>query len=101
MNKNNLLKITFSVFLGLAMIFGSAPQVFATIATTSVTLDGGSTTIKNPGDTISATVYVSTSGFSNHDWRSTAWKIGSGSFVCVDTPDHTDHGSYNETFNIT
>lgn len=65
-------------------------------------VDGGSTTTVAPGATVGVQVNVTTSGSgTNNDWRSTSYRIQSGSFTCVDTSDHTSSGTYTESFNIT
>ncbi|MGD0204845.1 MAG: VWA domain-containing protein, partial [Dehalococcoidia bacterium] len=68
----------------------------------SVTLNGGSSVTVAPGASITAAVTVKTA-YSDNDWKSTGWRISttSGSFTCVDTPDHTSSGTYTESFSIT
>jgi len=66
------------------------------------TLNGVSSVIVTPGATISANVNVTTTGSgTDNDWSSTSWRIGTGSFTCVDHSNHTTGANtYNETFNI-
>ena len=69
-----------------------------------VTVNGGSSTAVTPGDTITVTLSVTTSGSGSSDnWRSTTWEImgTGGSSGCADTPDHTSDGTYTESFTIT
>lgn len=55
-----------------------------------------------PGTTVLATLEVTTLGtYDSDDWKSSAYKIGSGSWICVDTNNHTNDGTYTESFGIT
>lgn len=62
----------------------------------------------NEGETITATLSVNTwdnAWWSSYgefdDWRSTAYRIEGGDWVCVNTPDHFIDGTYQESFTIT
>lgn len=74
----------------------------AAIINGSATVDGASSGFFVAGESISATVTVTTTGTgTDNDWRSTSWRIGTGAFICVDTPDNTTAGVHSETFTIT
>ena len=68
----------------------------------NVTVDGGSSTTVLPSGSVLTAVTVLTNGvlFAN-DWRSTRYRIEGGSWVCVNTPDHTFSGTFTESFSIT
>ena len=74
----------------------------ASITNGSATVDGASSGSFVSSESISATVTVTTSGSDTaDDWKSTSWRIGDGSFACVNTSNHTQDGTYSETFNVT
>ncbi|MFA5135436.1 MAG: hypothetical protein WC505_06660 [Patescibacteria group bacterium] len=54
-----------------------------------------------PNTEVTVKVNVSTSGmFENDDWKSTEYKIEGGSWICVNTADHTSDGTYTESFSV-
>src|SRR5206468_6718149 len=53
-----------------------------------------------PGATISTAIQVQTTSAMANRWRSTSWQIGSGAVNCVNTPDHVNAATSNETFKI-
>jgi uncharacterized protein YegL len=57
----------------------------------------------SPGDSITATIKVTTSGSNNSDdWRSSEYRIDNGSWVCIDTPDYaSDITNQAASFNLT
>jgi len=67
----------------------------------SIKLNGASHTIVSPSATVTVTIQVKTTSNGGNDWLSTRYKIGSGSWQCVDTPDHTSSGTYTESFDVT
>lgn len=77
-----------------------ANEAWAARTITSVTLNGGTTAIVEPGAQIAVVVNVTTNGSSpDNRWRCTAWsQPSSGS---VDHSNHDSSGSYSETFTIT
>ncbi len=85
---------------GLLLLALFASQVaFAALNFTSVTLDGGVSVNVPPGASISVTVNLRTTG--GTDWRSTSWRIGSGTATCVNHANHDSNGDFSETFTIT
>ncbi|OMH38165.1 LamG domain-containing protein [Motiliproteus sp. MSK22-1] len=71
----------------------------------SVTLNGANNVSVSAGDTISASLSVTTSGGANSNaWKSSAWLISTSSgsgFTCVNHGNHNQSGTYSETFDIT
>ena len=66
------------------------------------TVNGLSQVTVAPSASITVTLNVSTSGSgSSNDWNSSQYRIGSGNWNCVDTPNHNGTNSYTESFNIT
>jgi len=54
-----------------------------------------------PNASITVTLEVTTNGANDvDDWRSSQYKIGNGSWECVDTTDHTGDGTYTDSFEI-
>ena len=70
----------------------------------SVTLDGAASVTVLPGASITAGITVTTdNGGGNNDWESTSWRIATtapGTTTCVDTADHTNNGTFVESFPI-
>jgi len=56
-----------------------------------------------PGTNVTVKLQVTTSGSGDdNDWKSTKYRIGSGSWICVNTDDHSwGSGTYTEEFGIT
>jgi cysteine-rich repeat protein len=78
----------------------SAQTTFTDARTiTGATLDGGSSVTVARGASITAAVTVQVT--SPSEWKSTRYRIGGGSWVCVDTPDHPYGSTYTESFSIT
>jgi|GEM_PF-7053873 len=72
----------------------------------SATVNGSSSYISNtPGETITASVNVTTVGVgANANFDSVAWLVDTtsgGTFTCVDTADHNNPGTYDQSFDIT
>ena len=66
-----------------------------------VKLNGSTSVIVSPSSPINVTINVTTTGTgSDARWRSTEYRIGSGSWTCEDHPDHDSVGNYNESFTI-
>ena len=62
----------------------------------------GDPVIVIPGSSITVEISVSTNGSgSANDWKSTRYRIESGSWICVNHGDHTSTGTYTESFTIT
>jgi cysteine-rich repeat protein len=81
----------------------TAPQITFTDSRNidSAKLNDANSVTVPPSTSITAKVTVTTSGSgSNNNWESTRYLIEGGSWQCVDTPDHTDSGTYTESFNI-
>lgn len=93
----------FFLFISLAVFFiFSVPSAYADRTITAATLNGTSAVTVTPSSSVSATVYVTTTGTgTNNDWGSTQWRIGNGSYTCVNHANHTATGSYTATFPIT
>ncbi len=54
-----------------------------------------------PSESITVSLTVTTSGNNSFDdWRSTGYKIGSGSWQCYDTNNYNGDGTYSESFSI-
>ena len=82
-----------------AFLFFLGSGAHAAINISSATVNGGATTTVLPGATISVVVNVTIT--SGTDWRSTSWRIGSGTVNCVNHANHDSNGSYSETLTIT
>lgn len=69
----------------------------------NVTLNGQGSVTVEPGETISATVTVlidgKTSG-ANGRWYSTRWRIGNGSYSCIDHANFSGAGSHSTALTI-
>lgn len=93
----------FVAALVVAVVFPA--YALASISVTSATLDGTSAGFYgsyDPSESISATVNVTTSGSgTDNDWNSTKWRVGTGSYTCVNHSNHTSSGSNSETFTVT
>jgi uncharacterized repeat protein (TIGR01451 family) len=71
---------------------GDAPKL-------STALVNGQTQVTvTPYASITVTMKVTTDGGSN--WKSSRYKIGTGSWTCIDTADHNGNGTYTESFII-
>jgi uncharacterized repeat protein (TIGR01451 family) len=69
---------------------------------TNVTVNNQPSVTVLPSSSVSLKTFVTAVGSSNsNDWKSTRYRIGSESWVCVNTPDHISDGSNSEPFNIT
>lgn len=86
-------------FLLFILIFMLPNTAYAAISITSATLNGLSNITVATNATITATLNITTTN--STDWRSTSWRIGTGSITCVNHANHDIEGSYTETFNIT
>ena len=80
----------------------SVSEAQASANTTSVTVDGSSSTTVIPGTSITVAMTVNGTGSgSNNDWRSSKYLIEGGSWSsCIPTPGHSS-GTNTESFNIT
>ena len=71
---------------------------------TTATLNNQSQVTVNPNTTITANLSVTTNysgSSSSNDWRSTSWKIGSGSWQCISSPNNSNNGTNSYSFSIT
>lgn len=76
--------------------------IVSSIEITAATVDTLPQVTVAQGATISAGVTTETWGSGDGDnWESTQWRIGTGSWTCADTANHSAAGSFTETFNIT
>lgn len=84
-----------------ALVLAGVPLHFADAARTvnTATVDGASFGAFETSENISASFTVTTDG-GDDNWESSAWRIGGGSFTCVNHGDHTTDGTYTETFTI-
>ena len=75
----------------------SAPKL------STATLNNQTQVTVSPGETITVSLNVTTSGSgSADDWRSTRYKIGTSAWVCTeDTGNHSGDNTYSESFEIT
>jgi len=87
--------------VSLLLIYFVSPSIALAATTVNApTLDSTATVSVAPSATITLVVSVTTT--SSDDWESTSYRIGSsGSFVCIDTNNHSSSGTYSESFNIT
>lgn len=87
----------------------AAGRIVATITFTdsrevvSITVNGSSSVTVYPDQQVTVSVTVNTDWwwYGDDDWRSTAWRLGNGSWTCVDHANHNSQGSHNESFSIT
>jgi putative cell wall-binding protein len=80
----------------------SPPVAMADAVPNFATLDGSSSVTVGTGDSITVTLNVTVSP--GPPWHSTGWRIDTtppGTVTCVDTPNHTPSGTFEETFSIT
>ncbi|VVB79491.1 PKD domain protein [uncultured archaeon] len=95
--KNKILSFLVLSVLALGML----GMVSAARNVDSALLNGASSVTVLPGATIPASLTVTTSGGGGaHDWHSTAYRIGTGSWTCVNTDDHNSAGTFTESFSV-
>jgi hypothetical protein len=95
-------KKVFLFAFALALVIGgflAAGSASAEATIDNVTLDGLNNITVIAGSPMTAKVDVSLT--SPTAWKSTQYKFGNGSIICVDTPDHQGNGASAETFAIT
>lgn len=69
--------------------------------TLSTAMVNGQTAVTVPSDSsVTVKIKVETSSTEN-DWLSTGYKIGNDSWQCANTKDHTNSGTFTESFTIT
>jgi hypothetical protein len=95
--KNNFKKVLFVALILSSFIIAGNASASATII--SAKLNGSSDLTANPNAQVTATINVNLTN--STVWRSTAYKIGTGNWNCVDTPDHSGNIVASETFLIT
>jgi len=66
------------------------------------TLNGSTHVEVAPNETITVDLNVNTDDYrwSNNNWKSTAWKIGNGTWQCTYNPNYSDSGLHSYSFNI-
>ena len=90
-------------YIIVSVICGVLPfPVSAARTVVFATLNGLLSVVVAPSAFITAQLAVTTSGSgSNNDWESTYWQVGNEVSGCVDHSDHTNPGTFSESFTIT
>jgi hypothetical protein len=97
--ENKFIKIFFASAMALAVsVFFAAGSVSAAASINSVKLNGANNISVGPGSAVTAVINVTLTNSSV--WRSTAYRVGNGNWICVDTPDHSANTTASETFLI-
>jgi hypothetical protein len=86
----------------LVACFTATGSARAATTLVSAQVNGGSSTIVQPGATITVTLTVTITAGSR--WRTSGYRISTtppGGFTCRNTPDHSVNGTFTESFTVT
>jgi uncharacterized repeat protein (TIGR01451 family) len=75
--------------------------VTGSVTLTTATVNNQTAVTVEPGENIEVELNVTiSSDWSSNSWKSTGYKIGDGSWQCVDTSNYTGNGTHSDTFDI-